>query len=55
MPKTVHTIIGVNRTSKSGDGKIFVMPVMDAVRVLPESPATWFWMKREPDLSAKSR
>jgi nitrogen regulatory protein PII 2 len=31
--KTVQTIIGVNRTGKSGDGKIFVMPVMDAVRV----------------------
>ena len=31
--KTVQTIIGVIRTSKSGDGKIFVMPVMDSVRV----------------------
>jgi len=31
--RTVQTIIGVNRTSKSGDGKIFVMPVMDSVRV----------------------
>jgi nitrogen regulatory protein PII 2 len=31
--KTVQTIIGVNRTSKSGDGKIFVVPVMDSVRV----------------------
>ena len=31
--KTVQTIIGVNRTSKSGDGKIFVMPVTDSVRV----------------------
>ena len=31
--KTVQTIIGVNRTSKSGDGKIFIMPVMDSVRV----------------------
>ena len=31
--KTVQTIIGVNRTSKSGDGKIFVIPVMDSVRV----------------------
>ena len=33
VPKTVKTIIAVNRTGKSGDGKIFVMPVMDAVRV----------------------
>jgi len=31
--KTVQTIINVNRTGKSGDGKIFVMPVMDSVRV----------------------
>lgn len=31
--KTVKTIIGVNRTGKSGDGKIFVMPVMDSIRV----------------------
>jgi len=33
VPKTVKTIIKVNRTGKSGDGKIFVMPVADAVRV----------------------
>jgi nitrogen regulatory protein PII 2 len=33
VPKTVQTIIEVNRTGKSGDGKIFVMPLGDAVRV----------------------
>jgi nitrogen regulatory protein PII 2 len=33
VPKTVKTIMKVNRTGKSGDGKIFVMPVMDSVRV----------------------
>lgn len=33
VEKTVQTIIRVNRTGKSGDGKIFVMPVLDAVRV----------------------
>jgi nitrogen regulatory protein PII 2 len=33
VPKTVKSIIRVNRTGKSGDGKIFVMPVLDAVRV----------------------
>ena len=33
VKKTVQTIMAVNRTGKSGDGKIFVMPVMDAVRV----------------------
>jgi len=33
VKKTVQTIIRVNQTGKSGDGKIFVMPVMDAVRV----------------------
>ncbi len=31
--KTVKTIIEVNRTGKSGDGKVFVLPVMDSVRV----------------------
>jgi len=29
----VQAIIKVNQTGKPGDGKIFVMPVMDAVRV----------------------
>jgi nitrogen regulatory protein PII 2 len=33
VPKTVETIIEVNRTGKSGDGKIFVLPVADSVRV----------------------
>ncbi len=33
VPKTVAAIIAVNRTGKSGDGKIFVMPVSDALRV----------------------
>jgi nitrogen regulatory protein PII 2 len=33
VSKTVKTIIKVNRTGKSGDGKIFIMPVMDSVRV----------------------
>ena len=33
VKKTVQTIIAVNRTGKSGDGKVFVMPVMDSVRV----------------------
>lgn len=31
--KVVSIIIKVNRTGKSGDGKIFVMPVSDAIRV----------------------
>ena len=30
---TVRTIIEVNRMGKSGDGKIFVMPVLDSVSV----------------------
>ena len=30
---TVRTIISVNRTGKSGDGKIFVMPINDSVSV----------------------
>jgi nitrogen regulatory protein PII 2 len=33
VQKTVQTIIGVNRKGKSGDGKIFVMPVADSIRV----------------------
>lgn len=33
VKKTVQTIIEVNHTGKSGDGKIFVTPVMDSVRV----------------------
>jgi nitrogen regulatory protein PII 2 len=30
VPRVVETIISVNRTGKSGDGKIFVLPVYDA-------------------------
>ena len=33
VEKTVSTIIKVNQTGKSGDGKIFVMPVSDSIRV----------------------
>jgi nitrogen regulatory protein PII 2 len=33
LPKTVNTIIEVNQTGKSGDGKIFVMPVGDSASV----------------------
>ena len=33
VQKTVKTIMRVNRTGKSGDGKIFIMPVVDSVRV----------------------
>jgi nitrogen regulatory protein PII 2 len=33
VEKTVHTIIKINQTGKSGDGMIYVMPCMDAVRV----------------------
>jgi nitrogen regulatory protein PII 2 len=33
VEKTVSTIIAVNRTGKSGDGKIYVLPCDDAVRV----------------------
>jgi nitrogen regulatory protein PII 2 len=33
VAKTVKTIMTVNHTGKSGDGKVFVMPVSDAVRV----------------------
>ncbi|MCL6635249.1 MAG: P-II family nitrogen regulator [Peptococcaceae bacterium] len=33
VEKVVDTIIGVNKTGNRGDGKIFVAPVLDAVRV----------------------
>lgn len=34
VPKIIETLIKVNRTeNKVGDGKIFVLPVMDAIRV----------------------
>jgi nitrogen regulatory protein PII 2 len=31
--KTVSTIISVNQTGKAGDGKIFVLPVSDVIRI----------------------
>lgn len=33
VKKVVETIIETNKTGKSGDGKIFVMPVMESIRV----------------------
>jgi len=33
VEKAVSAIIGVNKTGKAGDGKIFVLPVFDAIRV----------------------
>ncbi len=33
VPKTIKTIMKVNKTGKSGDGKIFVMPAFDAVSI----------------------
>ena len=33
VEKTVKTIMKVNQTGKSGDGKIFVLPAMDVVRI----------------------
>lgn len=33
VQKTVKTIIKVNQTGQSGDGRIFVLPVMDAFRI----------------------
>jgi len=33
VEKVVGTIISINRTGKSGDGKIFVMPVGDSIRI----------------------
>jgi nitrogen regulatory protein PII 2 len=33
VPKIIETIISINQTGKSGDGKIFVMPLFEAFRV----------------------
>jgi nitrogen regulatory protein PII 2 len=33
VEKTVSTIIEVNRTGKSGDGKVYVLPCDEAIRV----------------------
>lgn len=33
VEKTVNTIMHVNKTGKSGDGKIFVLPCSEAIRV----------------------
>lgn len=33
VPKTVKTIIGVNQTGKSGDGVVWVMPVLESLSV----------------------
>lgn len=33
VQRVVETIIAVNQTGQAGDGKIFVMPTMDAYRV----------------------
>jgi len=33
VEKVVETIINVNRTDNPGDGKIFILPIEDAVRV----------------------
>ena len=33
VSKTVQAIMKVNHTGKSGDGKVFVMPVADSIRV----------------------
>ena len=33
IPKAVEALMSANRTGKAGDGKIFVLPVSDSVRV----------------------
>ena len=33
VPRVVDTIIGVNRTGNPGDGKVFVMPVDETIRI----------------------
>lgn len=38
--KTVQTIIEANRSGNAGDGKIFVLPINDAIRVRTGETAT---------------
>ncbi|MFA5319812.1 MAG: P-II family nitrogen regulator [Candidatus Omnitrophota bacterium] len=33
VKKVVETVIAVNQTGKSGDGKIFVLPVSESIRI----------------------
>lgn len=33
VKKVVDTVIGVNSNGKQGDGKIFILPVLDVIRV----------------------
>jgi nitrogen regulatory protein PII 2 len=33
VERVISSIIAVNRTGKPGDGKVFVMPVFDAIRI----------------------
>ena len=33
VPKVVETIIKTNQTGKPGDGKIFILPVSEAIRI----------------------
>ncbi|WP_005034266.1 P-II family nitrogen regulator [Holophaga foetida] len=38
VSKTVETIMAANQTGKPGDGKIFVMPILDACRIRVSEP-----------------
>ena len=40
VDKTVETIIKTNQTGSSGDGKIFVLPILEATRVRTGETAT---------------
>lgn len=40
VEKTVATIIKTNQTGSSGDGKIFVLPILEATRVRTEETVT---------------
>jgi nitrogen regulatory protein PII 2 len=33
VPKVVETIIGANKTGRAGDGKIFILPITEVVRI----------------------
>lgn len=46
VDKIVKTIININRTGEIGDGRIFICPVEDAIRIRTDERGTkalWIW------------
>ena len=54
VPKTVKTLIQVNQTGHPGDGKIFVVPLLDAVRIRTGEKGELALDESSPALAAKT-